>query len=116
MPMLICVFSQDVMWMKEESSSCYCVLESHRCFVLMDQPGRYALVGMAISDSAVKRLRIAVFGSSEGDVYTLRVYCIDDTPHAFQVTLLNANIFSQQASFFFFFGGGDLCTNYMIGV
>lgn len=55
--------------------------------MLVDQPGRYALVGMPISESAVKRLRIAVFGSTEGDVYTLRVYCMDDTPHAFQVTL-----------------------------
>lgn len=73
--------------MKEESSMCYCVLESRRCFVLVDQPGRYALVGIPISESAVKRLSIAVFGSSEGDVYTLRVYCVDDTPHAFQVTI-----------------------------
>lgn len=79
------VFLQDVMWMKEESSSCYCVLESRRCFVLVDQPGCYALVGMPISESAVKRLRIAVFGSLEGDVYTIRVYCMDDIPHAFQV-------------------------------
>ncbi|XP_060746741.1 unc-5 netrin receptor Da isoform X2 [Tachysurus vachellii] len=78
---------EDVMWMKEESSLCYCVLESRRCFVLVDQPGRYALVGIPISESAVKRLSIAVFGSSEGDVYTLRVYCVDDTPHAFQEVL-----------------------------
>lgn len=75
--------------MKEESSSCYCVLESRRCFVLVDQPGLYALVGIPISESAVKRLCTAVFGSSEGDVYTLRVYCMDDTPHAFQVTHKN---------------------------
>ncbi|KAK3524087.1 hypothetical protein QTP70_018007 [Hemibagrus guttatus] len=78
---------EDVMWMKEESASCYCVLESRCCFLLVDQPGRYALVGIPISESAVKRLCIAVFGSSEGDVYTLRVYCMDDTPHAFQEVL-----------------------------
>ncbi|TSK72049.1 Netrin receptor UNC5D [Bagarius yarrelli] len=75
---------EDVMWIKEESSLCYCVLESRRCFVLVDQPGCYALVGTPIGESAVKRLRIAVFGSLEGDIYTLRVYCVDDTLHAFQ--------------------------------
>uniref|UniRef100_A0A9J7YT98 Netrin receptor UNC5 n=1 Tax=Cyprinus carpio carpio TaxID=630221 RepID=A0A9J7YT98_CYPCA len=50
------------------------------------EPGCYALVGEPISDAAIKRLRIAVFGSMEASSmdYSLRVHCVDDTPHAFQ--------------------------------
>ncbi len=72
----------------DESTSCYCLMDSHSCHLLLDQPGCYALVGEPITDAAIKRLRIAVFGSMEASAvdYSLRVHCVDDTPHAFQVT------------------------------
>lgn len=72
----------------EESTFCYCLLEPKRCHVLLEQPGRYALMGAPLSQEAAKRLRLAVFGSldtSNSLGFTLRVYCVDDTPHAFQV-------------------------------
>lgn len=55
--------------------------------MLLDQPGSYALVGEPLTQAAMKRLKLAVFGSSEAGFmnYNLRVYCVDDTPHAFQV-------------------------------
>lgn len=72
----------------EESTFCYCLLEPKRCHVLLEQQGRYALMGAPLSQEAAKRLRLAVFGSldtSNSLGFTLRVYCVDDTPHAFQV-------------------------------
>uniref|UniRef100_A0A672YVP1 Netrin receptor UNC5 n=1 Tax=Sphaeramia orbicularis TaxID=375764 RepID=A0A672YVP1_9TELE len=56
------------------------------CHLLLDQPGSYALVGEPLTQVAIKRLKLAVFGSLESDAmsYSLRVYCVDDTPHAFQ--------------------------------
>lgn len=72
----------------EESTFCYCLLEPKRCHLLLEQPGRYALMGAPLSQEAAKRLRLAVFGSLDGSNslgFTLRVYCVDDTPHAFQV-------------------------------
>lgn len=74
----------------EESTSCYCLLEAQRCHVLLGQPGRYALVGEPLNQEAAKRLRLAVFGGPDtGNSlgFTLRVYCVDDTPHAFQVMM-----------------------------
>lgn len=83
----------------EESTFCYCLLEPKRCHVLLEQPGRYALMGAPLSQEAAKRLRLAVFGSldtSNSLGFTLRVYCVDDTPHAFQVRrqLKMFNLFS----------------------
>uniref|UniRef100_A0A672GC06 Netrin receptor UNC5 n=1 Tax=Salarias fasciatus TaxID=181472 RepID=A0A672GC06_SALFA len=77
---------EDVMSVDEESTSCYCLMDSASCHLLLDQPGSYALVGEPLTQAAVKRLKLAVFGSMEaGSVsYSLRVYCVDDTPHAFQ--------------------------------
>ncbi|XP_015260459.1 PREDICTED: netrin receptor UNC5D-like [Cyprinodon variegatus] len=70
----------------EESTSCYCLMDSTSCHLLLDQPGSYALVGEPLTQAAVKRLKLAVFGSVESGplIYSLRVYCVDDTPHAFQ--------------------------------
>uniref|UniRef100_A0A8C2KBV1 Netrin receptor UNC5 n=1 Tax=Cyprinus carpio TaxID=7962 RepID=A0A8C2KBV1_CYPCA len=77
---------EEIMSVNDESASCYCLMDSHSCHLLLDQPGCYALVGEPISDAAIKRLRIAVFGSMEASSmdYSLRVHCVDDTPHAFQ--------------------------------
>uniref|UniRef100_A0A671VX06 Netrin receptor UNC5 n=1 Tax=Sparus aurata TaxID=8175 RepID=A0A671VX06_SPAAU len=77
---------EDVMAVEEESTSCYCLMDSTSCHLLLDQPGSYALVGEPLTQAAVKRLKLAVFGSMEAGSmsYSLRVYCVDDTPHAFQ--------------------------------
>lgn len=79
---------KELMSVDEESTSCYCMLEARRCHVLLKHPGRYALVGAPVNQEAAKRLRLAVFGSPDtGNSlgFTLRVYCVDDTPNAFQV-------------------------------
>lgn len=82
-----CSLFQEVMSVEEESTSCYCLMDSTSCHLLLDQPGSYALVGEPLTQAAVKRLKLAVFGSMEANYtsYSLRVYCVDDTPHAFQV-------------------------------
>ncbi|KAK3539168.1 hypothetical protein QTP86_027605 [Hemibagrus guttatus] len=75
----------EVMSADDDSTSCYCLLDSGRCYLLLSEPGSYALVGEPLSDAATKRLKVAVFGSSHSSMsYSLRVYCVDDTPHAFQ--------------------------------
>ncbi|MCJ8746681.1 hypothetical protein PDJAM_G00144510 [Pangasius djambal] len=76
---------EEVMSAEDDSTSCYCLLDSGRCHLLLSEPGSYALVGEPLSDGATKRLKVAVFGSSHSSMsYSLRVYCVDDTPHAFQ--------------------------------
>ncbi|XP_045081027.1 netrin receptor UNC5D-like isoform X4 [Coregonus clupeaformis] len=78
---------EEVMSVGEESTSCYCLLEAQCCHLLLESPGRYALVGEPLSQEAVKRLRLAVFGSADNTNplgYSLRVYCVDNTPYAFQ--------------------------------
>ncbi|XP_058231262.1 netrin receptor UNC5D isoform X2 [Hemibagrus wyckioides] len=76
---------EEVMSADDDSTSCYCLLDSGRCHLLLSEPGSYALVGEPLSDGATKRLKVAVFGSSHSSMsYSLRVYCVDDTPHAFQ--------------------------------
>ncbi|KAK1806831.1 hypothetical protein P4O66_005312 [Electrophorus voltai] len=78
---------EEVMSAEDESTSCYCLLDPRSCHLLLDEPGSYALVGEPLSEEAGKRLRVAAFGSLEATPtsYSLRVYCVDDTPHAFQV-------------------------------
>lgn len=82
-----CSMLQEVMYVDEESTSCYCLMDLTSCHLLLDQPGSYALVGEPLTQTAIKRLKLAVFGSIEAGSmnYSLRVYCVDDTPHAFQV-------------------------------
>uniref|UniRef100_A0A8C6SR95 Netrin receptor UNC5 n=1 Tax=Neogobius melanostomus TaxID=47308 RepID=A0A8C6SR95_9GOBI len=76
---------EEVMAVDDECTSCYCLMDSGSCHLLLDAPGLYALVGEPLSQAAVKRLKLAVFGALEGPTsYGLRVYCVDDTPHAFQ--------------------------------
>uniref|UniRef100_UPI0037E97C22 netrin receptor UNC5D n=1 Tax=Semicossyphus pulcher TaxID=241346 RepID=UPI0037E97C22 len=77
---------EEVMSVEEESTSCYCLMDSKSCHLLLDQPGLYALVGEPLTQAAIKRLKVAVFGSIDAGSlsYSLRVYCVDDTPHAFQ--------------------------------
>lgn len=79
---------QEVMCVEEESTSCHCLMESSCCHLLLDRPGSYALVGEPLVQGAAKRLRLAVFGGVQphSALYCLRVYCMDDTPHTFQVS------------------------------
>lgn len=92
-------YSQEVMSAEDESTSCYCLLDSGRCHLLLSEPGSYALVGEALCDAATKRLKVAVFGSSHSSMsYSLRVYCVDDTPHAFQVSSASAGLSSVMAA------------------
>nr|XP_048312475.1 netrin receptor UNC5D isoform X4 [Myodes glareolus] len=77
---------EEVMSVEDESTSCYCLLDPFACHVLLDSFGTYALTGEPITDSAVKQLKVAVFGcmSCNSLDYNLRVYCVDNTPCAFQ--------------------------------
>ncbi|KAJ8404517.1 hypothetical protein AAFF_G00337840 [Aldrovandia affinis] len=77
---------EEVISMEDETTSCYCLMDSHSCHLLLDRPGSYALVGEPFTEVAVKRLKLAVFGSAGANSmdYSLRVYCVDDTPNAFQ--------------------------------
>ncbi|XP_024130300.1 netrin receptor UNC5D [Oryzias melastigma] len=77
---------EEVMSVDEESTSCFCLMDSTCCHLLLDQPGSYALVGEPLTQAAMKRLKLSVFGSLEAGStnYCLRVYCVDDTPHGFQ--------------------------------
>lgn len=72
---------------EEASTSCYLLMDSICCHLLLDQPGSYALVGRPLAPTAAKRLKLAAFGGAIAGSpgYSLRVYCVDDTPHAFQV-------------------------------
>ncbi|XP_053434647.1 netrin receptor UNC5D isoform X3 [Nycticebus coucang] len=77
---------EEVMSVEDESTSCYCLLDPFACHLLLDSFGTYALTGEPITDCAVKQLKVAVFGcmSCNSLDYNLRVYCVDNTPCAFQ--------------------------------
>uniref|UniRef100_A0A7M4E3H0 Netrin receptor UNC5 n=1 Tax=Crocodylus porosus TaxID=8502 RepID=A0A7M4E3H0_CROPO len=77
---------EEVMSVEEETTSCYCLLDPYACHILLNSFGTYALVGEPVSDCAVKQLKVAVFGclSCNSLDYNLRVYCVDNTPCAFQ--------------------------------
>ncbi|XP_059398089.1 netrin receptor UNC5D-like [Carassius carassius] len=77
---------EEVMTVEEESTTCYCLLDTQCCHLLVERPGCYALVGEALTQAAGKRLRLAAFGNMEPNFlnYSIRVYCVNDTPHAFQ--------------------------------
>ncbi|XP_075714575.1 netrin receptor UNC5D isoform X2 [Rhinoderma darwinii] len=80
---------EEVMSTDDETTSFYCLLDTFSCHILMDSFGTYALVGEPLTDCAVKELKVAVFGcmSCNSLDYNLRVYCIDNTPCAFQEVL-----------------------------
>ncbi|MGH0179327.1 UNVERIFIED_CONTAM: hypothetical protein FKN15_016610 [Acipenser sinensis] len=82
---------EEVMSVDDESTGCYCLIDSHSCLLLLEQPGTYSLVGEPLTEAAVKRLKLAAFGSMSCNAldYSLRVYCVDDTPHAFQEVVAN---------------------------
>uniref|UniRef100_A0A8D2NQX0 Netrin receptor UNC5 n=1 Tax=Zosterops lateralis melanops TaxID=1220523 RepID=A0A8D2NQX0_ZOSLA len=77
---------EEVMSVEEETTSCYCLLDPYACHILLNSFGTYALIGEPLSDCAVRQLKVAVFGclSCNSLDYNLRVYCVDNTPCAFQ--------------------------------
>lgn len=90
------------MSVEEESTSCYCLLDPFACHVLLDSFGTFALTGEPITDCAVKQLKVAVFGcmSCNSLDYNLRVYCVDNTPCAFQVSLLKFSLWCRESMWF----------------
>ncbi|KAM6432093.1 netrin receptor UNC5D isoform 3-T4 [Liasis olivaceus] len=77
---------EEVMSVEDETTSCYCLLDPYACHILLDSFGTYALIGEPLTDCSVKELKVAVFGcmSCNSLDYSLRVYCVDNTPYAFQ--------------------------------
>uniref|UniRef100_A0AAY4DXU3 Netrin receptor UNC5 n=1 Tax=Denticeps clupeoides TaxID=299321 RepID=A0AAY4DXU3_9TELE len=84
---------EEVLTVGEESLStpCYLQLEEQSCHVLVEQLGMYGLVGQsAPPNPACKRLQLALFAPRAPCLsldYSLRVYCIHDTPHALKEVL-----------------------------
>ncbi|XP_048379080.2 netrin receptor UNC5D-like isoform X5 [Stegostoma tigrinum] len=77
---------EEVMLLEDETTSCYCLLDSQSCHILLDHLGTYALVGEAVTECAEKRLKLAIFGrlSYSSLEYNFRVYCVDDIPSVLQ--------------------------------
>lgn len=77
------------MTLEEETlnTPCYCQLEARSCHILLDQLGTYVFTGESYSHSAVKRLQLAIFAPAlcTSLEYSLRVYCLEDTPVALKV-------------------------------
>lgn len=75
--------------MDEETlnTPCYCQLEPKSCHILLDQLGTYVFTGESYSRSAIKRLQLAIFAPAlcTSLEYSLRVYCLEDTPVALKV-------------------------------
>lgn len=69
------------------NTPCYCQLEAKSCHILLDQLGTYVFVGESYSRSAIKRLQLAIFAPAicTSLEYSLKVYCLEDTPDALKV-------------------------------
>ncbi|KFZ62063.1 Netrin receptor UNC5B, partial [Podiceps cristatus] len=80
---------EEVVTLDEETlnTPCYCQLEAKSCHVLLDQLGTYVFVGESYSRSAIKRLQLAIFAPTvcTSLEYSLKVYCLEDTPDALKL-------------------------------
>lgn len=78
------------------SSPCYLQLEEECSHVVMEQLGTYSLVGQSCPPQpACKRLQLALFAPRAPCLsldYSLRIYCIHDTPHALKVLLMHLSL------------------------
>ncbi|NXY50751.1 UNC5B protein, partial [Ceuthmochares aereus] len=83
---------EEVVTLDEETlnTPCYCQLEAKSCHILLDQLGTYVFVGESYSRSAIKRLQLVIFAPTvcTSLEYSLKVYCLEDTPDALKVTSL----------------------------
>ncbi|NXC19030.1 UNC5B protein, partial [Corythaeola cristata] len=81
---------EEVVTLDEETlnTPCYCQLEAKSCHILLDQLGTYVFVGESYSRSSIKRLQLAIFAPTvcTSLEYSLKVYCLEDTPDALKVT------------------------------
>ncbi|KAM9129764.1 netrin receptor UNC5A [Pangshura tecta] len=79
---------EDVLQVGEEAASglYYCQLEAQAAYVFTEQLGRFALVGESLSMAAAKRLKLLLFApaSCSSLEYSVRVYCLRDTPDVLQ--------------------------------
>ncbi|XP_031972124.1 netrin receptor UNC5B isoform X3 [Corvus moneduloides] len=82
---------EEVVTLDEETlnTPCYCQLEAKSCHILLDQLGTYVFVGESYSRSAIKRLQLAIFAPTicTSLEYSLKVYCLEDTPDALKEVL-----------------------------
>ncbi|XP_021115232.1 netrin receptor UNC5B isoform X3 [Heterocephalus glaber] len=82
---------EEVVTLDEETlnTPCYCQLEARSCHVLLDQLGTYVFMGESYSRSALKRLQLAIFAPAlcTSLEYSLKVYCLEDTPVALKEVL-----------------------------
>ncbi|NWT71583.1 UNC5B protein, partial [Prunella himalayana] len=82
---------EEVVTLDEETlnTPCYCQLEAKSCHILLDQLGTYVFVGESYSRSAIKRLQLAIFAPTvcTSLEYSLKVYCLEDTPDALKVNI-----------------------------
>ncbi|XP_074816247.1 netrin receptor UNC5A isoform X2 [Natator depressus] len=79
---------EDVLQVGEQPASglYFCQLEGQAAYVFTEQLGRFALVGESLSMAAAKRLKLLLFapGSCSSLEYSVRVYCLRDTPDVLQ--------------------------------
>ncbi|XP_043939022.1 netrin receptor UNC5D [Protopterus annectens] len=82
---------EEVGSVEDEITSCYCLLDTHFCHILLDTLGTYAIVGEPLNECASKQIKVAVFGclSCNSMDYNLRVYCMDNTPNLFQDVVID---------------------------
>ncbi|XP_075756833.1 netrin receptor UNC5A isoform X2 [Pelodiscus sinensis] len=75
---------EEVLHVGEEPASglYYCQLEAQAAYIFTEQLGRFALVGESLSMAAAKRLNLLLFApaSCSSLEYSVRVYCLRDTP------------------------------------
>ena len=76
----------------------YTQLDATHCHIMTEQLQRYTLIGEpALQGKAVKILRLAAFAPAlpPSMDYSIRVYVVEDTPDALQVSTVNPEIFAR---------------------